>query len=156
MYILARLNTNGQAISVANAYKDAKIQLKGAGFKEALAKAKTGGKTRSQNCGHISWWYSRFMDALLASQLMVSIRTRMFLIVPVPPPQMVSNMKTVQYGSLLCGRTLECQVSQSKARLYSIGNWRTVEEIILKKLSAMRADWVDKNPNAAKAIIDGK
>ncbi len=45
MYILARLNTNGQAISVANTYKDAKIQLKGAGFKEVLAKAKAGGKT---------------------------------------------------------------------------------------------------------------
>jgi nitrate/nitrite transport system substrate-binding protein len=44
MYILARLNTNGQAISVANTYKDAKIGLKSANLKEAFAKAKAGGK----------------------------------------------------------------------------------------------------------------
>ena len=42
MYILARLNTNGQGISVANTYKDAKIQLKGAGFKDRSEERRVG------------------------------------------------------------------------------------------------------------------
>ncbi len=44
MYLLARLNTNGQAISVANTYKDLKIGTDSKALKEAFTKAKSSGK----------------------------------------------------------------------------------------------------------------
>src|SRR4028118_62174 len=45
MYLLARLNTNGQAISVSNAYKDLKVGLDSKPMVQAIAKAKSAGKT---------------------------------------------------------------------------------------------------------------
>ncbi|MGL5508716.1 MAG: CmpA/NrtA family ABC transporter substrate-binding protein, partial [Microcoleaceae cyanobacterium] len=45
MYILARLNTNGQAISLSNDYLPLKLTVKDAAkFKEAVLQAKSGGK----------------------------------------------------------------------------------------------------------------
>jgi len=44
MYLLARLNTNGQAISVANTYKDMKVGLDSKGLKQAVDKAKSANK----------------------------------------------------------------------------------------------------------------
>lgn len=44
MYILARLNTNGQAISVSNTYKDLKVEKESKLLKEAFTKAKADGK----------------------------------------------------------------------------------------------------------------
>ncbi|HEY9812660.1 MAG TPA: CmpA/NrtA family ABC transporter substrate-binding protein, partial [Candidatus Sericytochromatia bacterium] len=41
MYLLARLNTNGQAISVSNAYKDLKVGLDSKPMVQAIAKAKS-------------------------------------------------------------------------------------------------------------------
>jgi nitrate/nitrite transport system substrate-binding protein len=41
MYLLARLNTNGQAISVSNTYKDLKIGADSKALKEAFAKGKS-------------------------------------------------------------------------------------------------------------------
>ena len=42
MYLLARLNTNGQAISVANTYKDMKVGLDSKGLKQAVARGRGG------------------------------------------------------------------------------------------------------------------
>ncbi len=44
MYIMARLNLNGQCISVANEYADLKIGVDAAPFKAALEKKKASGK----------------------------------------------------------------------------------------------------------------
>jgi nitrate/nitrite transport system substrate-binding protein len=44
MYILARLNVNGQGISVANTYKDLKVGVDSSPLKEAFAKAKAAGQ----------------------------------------------------------------------------------------------------------------
>ncbi|MGY4336028.1 ABC-type nitrate/sulfonate/bicarbonate transport system substrate-binding protein [Bradyrhizobium sp. LM2.9] len=45
MYILARLNLNGQCISVAKEYADLKVGIDTAPFKTALEKKKTSGKS---------------------------------------------------------------------------------------------------------------
>ena len=44
MYILARLNTNGQGIQLANTYKDLKVGANSSALKEAFAKEKSSGK----------------------------------------------------------------------------------------------------------------
>ncbi len=151
MYILARLNTNGQAISIANAYKDAKIQLKGAGFKDALAKAKTGGKTDLKVAvtfpgGTHDLWMRYWLAANGVDP------AKDVSIVPVPPPQMVSNMKTASMEAFCVGEPWNARLVNQKLGYTALVTgelWKDHPE----KAFAMRSDWVDKNPKATKAIL---
>ncbi len=153
MYILARLNTNGQGISVANTYKDAKIQLKGAGFKEALAaaKAKAGGKSDLKAAitfpgGTHDLWMRYWLAANGVDP------NKDVSLVPVPPPQMVSNMKTASMEAFCVGEPWNARLVNQKLGYTALVTgelWKDHPE----KAFAMRADWVDKNPKAAKAIL---
>jgi nitrate/nitrite transport system substrate-binding protein len=151
MYILARLNTNGQAISVANTYKDAKIQLKGVGFKEALAKAKAGGKTDLKAAitfpgGTHDLWMRYWLSANGVDP------TKDVSLVPVPPPQMVSNMKTASMEAFCVGEPWNARLVNQKLGYTALVTgelWKDHPE----KAFAMRADWVDKNPKATKALL---
>ncbi len=151
MYILARLNTNGQAISVANTYKDAKIQLKGAGFKDVLAKAKAGGKSDLKVAvtfpgGTHDLWMRYWLSANGVDP------NQDVSIVPVPPPQMVSNMKTASMEAFCVGEPWNGRLVNQKLGYTALVTgelWKDHPE----KAFAMRADWVDKNPKAAKAIL---
>jgi nitrate/nitrite transport system substrate-binding protein len=153
MYILARLNTNGQAISVANTYKDAKIQLKGAGFKDALAaaKAKAGGKSDLKAAitfpgGTHDLWMRYWLSANGVDP------TKDISLVPVPPPQMVSNMKTASMEAFCVGEPWNARLVNQKLGYTALVTgelWKDHPE----KAFAMRADWVDKNPKATKAIL---
>jgi nitrate/nitrite transport system substrate-binding protein len=151
MYILARLNTNGQAISVANAYKDAKIQLKGAGFKDALAQAKSAGKNDLKVAitfpgGTHDLWMRYWLSANGVDP------TKDVSLVPVPPPQMVSNMKTGSMEAFCVGEPWNARLVNQKLGYTALVTgelWKDHPE----KAFAMRADWVDKNPKAAKAIL---
>jgi nitrate/nitrite transport system substrate-binding protein len=151
MYILARLNTNGQAISVANTYKDAKIQLKGAGFKDALAKAKAGGKADLKAAitfpgGTHDLWMRYWLSANGVDP------TKDVSLVPVPPPQMVSNMKTASMEAFCVGEPWNARLVNQKLGYTALVTgelWKDHPE----KAFAMRADWVDKNPKATKALL---
>jgi nitrate/nitrite transport system substrate-binding protein len=151
MYILARLNTNGQAISIANTYKDAKIQLKGAGFKDALAKAKSTGKDDLKVAitfpgGTHDLWMRYWLSANGVDP------TKDVSLVPVPPPQMVSNMKTGSMEAFCVGEPWNARLVNQKLGYTALVTgelWKDHPE----KAFAMRADWVDKNPKAAKAIL---
>ena len=153
MYILARLNTNGQAISIANTYKDAKIQLKGAGFKEALAqaKAKAGGKSDLKAAitfpgGTHDLWMRYWLSANGVDP------TKDVSLVPVPPPQMVSNMKTASMEAFCVGEPWNARLVNQKLGYTALVTgelWKDHPE----KAFAMRADWVDKNPKATKALL---
>jgi nitrate/nitrite transport system substrate-binding protein len=151
MYILARLNTNGQGISVANTYKDAKIQLKGAGFKDVLAKAKSGGKGDLKVAitfpgGTHDLWMRYWLAANGVDP------AKDVSIVPVPPPQMVSNMKTASMEAFCVGEPWNARLVNQKLGYTALVTgelWKDHPE----KAFAMRADWVDKNPKAAKAIL---
>ena len=151
MYILARLNTNGQAISVANTYKDAKIQLKGAGFKEVLAKSKSGGKSDLKVAvtfpgGTHDLWMRYWLAANGVDP------AKDVSIVPVPPPQMVSNMKTASMEAFCVGEPWNARLVNQKLGYTALVTgelWKDHPE----KALAMRADWVDKNPKATKAIL---
>ncbi len=151
MYILARLNTNGQAISVANTYKDAKIQLKGAGFKDALAKAKSGGKNDLKVAitfpgGTHDLWMRYWLSANGVDP------NKDVSLVPIPPPQMVSNMKTGSMEAFCVGEPWNARLVNQKLGYTALVTgelWKDHPE----KAFAMRADWVDKNPKATKAIL---
>ncbi|WP_373547811.1 CmpA/NrtA family ABC transporter substrate-binding protein [Chamaesiphon sp.] len=153
MYILARLNTNGQAISVANTYKDAKIQLRGAGFKDALAQAKTKAGGKSDLKAAITFpggTHDLWMRYWLAANGVDPNKD--VSLVPVPPPQMVSNMKTGSMEAFCVGEPWNARLVNQKLGYTALVTgelWKDHPE----KALAMRADWVDKNPKATQAIL---
>jgi nitrate/nitrite transport system substrate-binding protein len=151
MYILARLNTNGQAISVSNAYKDSKVQLKGDGLKSAISKAKSSGKTDVKVAvtfpgGTHDLWMRYWLAANGVDP------AKDIGVIPVPPPQMVANMKTGSMEAFCVGEPWNGRLvnqNQGYTALVTGELWKDHPE----KAFAMRQDWVDKNPKAAKAIL---
>jgi nitrate/nitrite transport system substrate-binding protein len=151
MYILARLNTNGQAISVANTYKDLKVGTDSKALKEAFAKAKAGGKSEIKVAmtfpgGTHDVWIRYWLAAGGIDP------TKDVSVIPVPPPQMVANMKTGSMEAFCVGEPWNAQLVNQQQGYTAIVTgelWKDHPE----KAFTMRKDWVDKNPQAAKALL---
>ncbi|MBW4620216.1 MAG: ABC transporter substrate-binding protein [Cyanosarcina radialis HA8281-LM2] len=151
MYILARLNTNGQAISVANTYKDLKVGLDNKALKEAFSKAKAGGKSEIKVAvtfpgGTHDLWMRYWLAAGGIDP------TKDVSVTPIPPPQMVANMKLGSMEAFCVGEPWNAQLVNQGVGYTALVTgelWKDHPE----KAFAMRADWVDKNPNAAKALL---
>lgn len=151
MYILARLNTNGQAISLSNDYLPLKLTVKDAAkFKEAVLQAKSGGKEVKAAVTFPGGTHDLWMRYWLASGGMLPDQD--ISVVPVPPPQMVANMKVGNMETFCVGEPWNAQLvaqKQGYTALITGELWKDHPE----KCLSMRADWVDKNPKAAQAIL---
>jgi nitrate/nitrite transport system substrate-binding protein len=150
MYILARLNTNGQAISVANNYKDLKVGLKSDGLKESFTKAKAAGKELKVAVTFPGGTHDLWMRYWLAAGGIDPNKD--VSVIPVPPPQMVANMKVGNMEAFCVGEPWNAQLINQKAGYSALVTgelWNNHPE----KALSMRKDWVDKHPNAAKAIL---
>ncbi len=107
MYILARLNTNGQGISVANTYKDLKIGLDSSPLKEAFAKSKSSGKEIKAAVTFPGGTHDLWMRYWLAAGGInpdqdISTIVR-------PPPQMVQNVKVGNMETFCVGEPWHAQ-----------------------------------------------
>jgi nitrate/nitrite transport system substrate-binding protein len=150
MYILARLNLNGQCISVAKDYAEVKLGVDAAPFKAALEKKKASGKpVKAANTfpgGTHDLWI-RYWLAAAGIDPDRDIET-----ITVPPPQMVANMKV---GTMDC--FCVCEPWNLQLIHQGIGYTAiTTGELWGKhpeKSLGMRAAWVDKNPKAAQAVL---
>jgi nitrate/nitrite transport system substrate-binding protein len=149
MNILARLNTNGQAISIAQSHADLKLQLDSSKLKETLTKAKSAGKEMKAAVtfpgGNHDLWMRYWLSAGG-----IDPNNDISLIV-VPPPQMVANMKVGTMDAFCVGEPWNAQLVAKDlgyTALITGEFWKDHPE----KAFAMRADWVEKNPKAAKAI----
>lgn len=150
MYILARLNTNGQAISVAGAYNDLQIGVDSSPLKEVFAKAKADGK--QLNCAmtfpggtHDLWMRYWLAAGGIDPNKDVSV-------IPIPPPQMVANMKVSSMEAFCVGEPWNAQLVNQKIgyTAFVTGEmWKDHPE----KALGLRKDWVDTNPKAAKAVL---
>ncbi|NEQ24499.1 MAG: ABC transporter substrate-binding protein, partial [Microcoleus sp. SIO2G3] len=143
MYILARLNTNGQAISVANTYKDLKVGLDSKALKEAFSKAKSSGKELKAAITFPGGTHDLWMRYWLAAGGInpdTDIST-----IPVPPPQMVANMKVGGMEAFCVGEPWNAQLVNQKEGYTALITGELWKDHPEKALS-MRADWVDKNP----------
>ncbi|MFN5612561.1 MAG: CmpA/NrtA family ABC transporter substrate-binding protein [Pseudanabaena sp.] len=150
MYILARLNTNGQAMSIANEFKELKITLKSDTLKDSFAKIKSGGKEVKCAVTFPGGNHDLWMRYWLASNG-IDPNTDVSTIV-VPPPQMVANMKAGNMQAFCVGEPWNARlVAQNVGYTAFITGefWKDHPE----KAFTMRGDWVDKNPKAAKAIL---
>jgi nitrate/nitrite transport system substrate-binding protein len=150
MYILARLNLDSQCISVAAEYAPLKLGLDAKPFKDALARKKASGKSVKAAMtfpgGTHDCWI-RYWLAAGGIDPDKDIET-----ITVPPPQMVANMKV---GTMDCFCVAEPWNEQLKNQKigYTALNTGELWNKHPEKSFAMRADWVDKHPRAAKALL---
>jgi nitrate/nitrite transport system substrate-binding protein len=150
MYILARLNLDSQCISVSAEYADLKLGVDAKPFKAALEKKKASGKSvkaamtfpgGTHDCWIRYWLAAGGIDPDKDIETIV-----------VPPPQMVANMKV---GTMDCFCVAEPWNEQLKNQKigYTALNTGELWAKHPEKSFAMRADWVDKNPNATRALL---
>jgi nitrate/nitrite transport system substrate-binding protein len=150
MYILARLNLDAQAISVSNEYKDLKVTADASALKEAFAKKRAAGKevkiAMTFPGGTHDLWI-RYWIAAGGIDPDKDIST-----IVVPPPQMVANMKVGNMDAFCVGEPWNEQLVNQGIGFTAC----TTGELWGKhpeKALGMRAAWVDKYPNAAKALL---
>jgi nitrate/nitrite transport system substrate-binding protein len=149
MYILARLNLSGQCISVGGEYAELKVDTDASGFKGALAaKAAGGTAVRAANTfpgGTHDLWIRYWMAAAGIDP------NRDIATITVPPAQMVANMKVGSMDTFCVCEPWNMQlINQGIGYTASVTGelWHNHPE----KAFALRADYVDANPNAALAL----
>jgi nitrate/nitrite transport system substrate-binding protein len=150
MYILARLNLDGQCISVSNEYKDLKVGLDTKPFKAALEKKRASGKSVKAAMTFPGGTHDLWIRYWLAAGGIDPDKDIETIVVP--PAQMVANMKV---GTQDC--FCVCEPWNDQLVHQGIGYTAlTTGELWNKhpeKALGMRASWVDKNPRAAKALL---
>jgi len=150
MYILGRLNLNGQCISVAKEYADLKIGLDTAPFRAALEKKKASGKAVKAAMTFPGGTHDLWIRYWLAAGGVDPDKDIETIVVP--PPQMVANMKV---GTMDC--FCVCEPWNLQLIHQNIGYTAiTTGELWDKhpeKSFGLRAAWVDKNPKSAMALL---
>jgi nitrate/nitrite transport system substrate-binding protein len=153
MYILARLNTDGQGISISNQFKD--LNLSGdpttlAKLKEKVDAAKASGKKFKCAVTFPGGTHDLWMRYYLAAAGINPDQDTD--IVVVPPPQMVSNMETNTMDAFCVGEPWNARLVNKNLGYTAVTTgelWKGHPE----KSFTMRADWVDKHPKAAMALL---
>ncbi|MCP9775502.1 ABC transporter substrate-binding protein [Cyanobium sp. HWJ4-Hawea] len=150
MYILARLNLNGQAISASNEFKKYNFSVKGANIAKGVeAKNKTGDKFKAavtfpggtHDLWMRYWLAANGVDPNKQADLVV-----------IPPAQMVANMKSGTMDVFCVGEPWNERLVNKKlgyTALITGQLWKNHPE----KAFGMRAEWVDKNPNATLRLL---
>src|SRR3954447_4181519 len=150
MHILARLNLNGQCVSVAKEYADIQVGLDTKPFREALQKKKAAGKAIKAAMTFPGGTHDLWIRYWLAAGGIDPDKDIETIVVP--PPQMVANMKV---GTMDC--FCVCEPWNLQLIHQNIGYTAiTTGELWNKhpeKSFGMRAAYVDKYPNATKALL---
>ncbi|MDR5638369.1 CmpA/NrtA family ABC transporter substrate-binding protein [Thermosynechococcus sp. PP45] len=156
MYILARLNTNGQGIVLANAYKDLNIRTDSSPLKEAFAKTRAERRAQNQQeqikvavtfpgGTHDLWMRYWLAAGGIDPEKDVSV-------IVVPPPQMVANVKTGTMEAFCVAEPWPQQAVNQKVGVDAITTGEFWQDHPEKSLT-LRADWVDQHPKATKALL---
>ena len=150
MKILARLNLDGQGISVAQSYAGLKIGTDASVLKGVFAKKKADGALAKVAVTFPGGTHDLWMRYWLAAGGIDPNKDVETIVVP--PPQMVANMKVGTMDAFCVGEPWNAQlVSQGLgySALTTGELWTNHPE----KSLALRADYVDKNPIATQAIL---
>jgi nitrate/nitrite transport system substrate-binding protein len=150
MYILARLNYDAQAISVSNEYKGLKVTADAGALKDAFAKKKAAGKEVKVAMTFPGGTHDLWIRYWLAAGGIDPDKDVSTIVVP--PPQMVANMKVGTMDAFCVGEPWNEQLVNQGIGFTAC----TTGEIWSKhpeKAFAMRADFVEKNPAATKALL---
>lgn len=149
MNILARLNTNGQGISVGNDLKTVKVGLNSAGAKAKFAQMRAAGNMAKVAMTFRGGTHDLWLRYWLAAGG-INPETEVSTIV-IPPPQMVANMKAGTQDAFCVGEPWNGQLVNQKVGYTAC----LTSEIWMnhpEKSLGVRADWVAKYPRAAQAL----
>jgi nitrate/nitrite transport system substrate-binding protein len=150
MSILARLNLDSQAISVAKEYAATGAGLDSSKLKEAFAAKKASGGEVKVAVTFPGGTHDLWMRYWLAAGGIDPDKD--VSVIVVPPPQMVANMKVGNMDAFCVGEPWNEQLVNQGIGFTACSTgeiWKRHPE----KAFSMRTEWVEKNPNAAKAIL---
>jgi len=149
MSILARLNVNGQAISVSKEYLAAKADLNAGKMKGVIAARKGAGKKITMAMTFPGGTHDMWIRYWLAAGGIDPDKD--VELITIPPPQMVANMKADTMDAFCVGEPWNDQLVAQGLGYTAVSTgqmWMNHPE----KSFAMRSDWVAANPNAAVAL----
>ena len=149
MYILARLNLDGQCVSIGKEYAELKIGLDARPFKVALDKKKAEGKSIKAAMTFPGGTHDLWIRYWLAAGGIDPDKD--IEIIVVPPPQMVANMKVGTMDCFCVGEPWNGQLVHQQIGYTALTTGELWNKHPEKSLG-MRASWVDKNPIATRAI----
>lgn len=150
MYILARLNLAGQCISVGQEYQDLKVGLDTREFAVALAEKRASGKAINAAMTFPGGTHDMWMRYWLAAGGIDPDRNISTIVVP--PAQMVANMRVGSMDTFcVCEPWNQQLVNQGIG--YTANTTGEIWHNHPEKAFAMRADYVDANPNATRALL---
>ena len=150
MFILARLNINGQGISASNEFLKEKFKVFAPNLAKAVAKKNATGDKFKAAVTFPGGTHDLWMRYWLAANG-VDPNKQADLVV-IPPPQMVANMKSGTMDIFCVGEPWNERLVNKKlgyTALITGQLWKDHPE----KAFAMRADWVKKNPNATLRLL---
>ena len=150
MYVLSRLNTNGQGILVSNTYRELEVGLDSSPLKEAFAQEKAAGKELKMAMTFPGGTHDLWARYWLAAGGIVPDQDIAMIVVP--PPQMVANIKVNAMDAFCVGEPWPLQTVNQDVGYGALTTgemWKDHPEKVL----GMRADWVDANPNATMALL---
>jgi len=149
MYLVARLNTNGQAISVSKDYADLGVKTDSSVLKSAFAQAKANKDIQAAitfpGGTHDLWMRYWLAAGGIVPNTDISV-------VPIPPPQMVANMRISAMETFCVGEPWNEQLVNQNLGFTALVTGELWQDHPEKALS-LRADWVDENPKATLALL---
>ena len=153
MYLLAQLITHGNGIAIADKWKGQGLDLKVSSALVSQVKASKGGADRFKAAHTFPSVNQDFWIRYWLAAGGIDPDGDINLL-PVPSAQTVANMKTGSMDAFSTGdpwpyRIVKDKIGYMAALTADI--WKNHPEEYL----AIRADWVDKNPKATKAILKG-
>ncbi|MDZ4790159.1 MAG: CmpA/NrtA family ABC transporter substrate-binding protein [Hyphomicrobiales bacterium] len=150
MYILSRLNLDAQGISVSNEYKDLNVTADCSALKAAFEAKKASGKEVKIAMTFPGGTHDLWIRYWLAAGGIDPDKDVSTIVVP--PPQMVANMKVGNMDAFCVGEPWNEQLVNQNIGFTACATgelWFKHPE----KCLGMRAEYVDKHPKAAMAIL---
>ncbi|HEY9705952.1 MAG TPA: CmpA/NrtA family ABC transporter substrate-binding protein, partial [Allocoleopsis sp.] len=150
MYIVSRLNTGGQGISVGNSYQSINVSQNTSVLKQIVEQR----KSTNNHVRFAQTFKGGNSDLLLRYWLAAGgiDPVKDVAILVIPGPQLVSNMKVRNIDGFCVGDPWHVRLITQNLGYTAV----TTDEIWAKhpeKALSFRGDWVDKNPNTTKAIL---
>ncbi|MBM5824847.1 MAG: ABC transporter substrate-binding protein [Cyanobacteria bacterium M_surface_10_m2_119] len=149
MVTLARLNTQGQGLSVSKDFPGLTIDNAEA-MKKALAAAGAKGRKFKAAVTFPGGTHDLWMRYWLSANGVDPNKDADLVVVP--PPQMVANMQTGTMDTFCVGEPWNQRLVNKKLG-YTAAQTGELWNKHPEKSFSMRADWVDANPKAAKALL---
>lgn len=150
MVIVARLNTQGQAISASNEFLPAKLKVRAANLGAVIDKKNGTGDKFKGAVTFPGGTHDLWMRYWLAANG-VDPNKKANLVV-IPPPQMVANMQSGTMDVFCVGEPWNERLVNKKLG-YTVLQTGEIWKQHPEKAFSLRADWVKKNPNATLRLI---